>query len=1024
MGHSAYVGRVGTLAVALGVGWAATVGAGVASAEPASASDSRSGSESSDASASATDAKVTAPPTTTGTSTTGSTSTSTSGSTSNNDASPSSTVSSSGGALTSDRATGAETKTVDPVDDPAPTPDPTPALTPAVPTVEATPPPVSTPTPTPSAPEIPVVERSDGSEGTTPTVESAPAKLAVAVSAAPERARVTPSTAASTATAKANPLAVAVVTQDATPAPSMSTIPAGPIETLLLAPTRIVVGLLGLLAGPLAGSPLNPISPAPVFELLIAFYRRIDNFLFNATPTANPRQTGQTSPGGIVSGSLNAVDPNGDPLTYTVTAQPTSGSVVVNADGTYVYTPRGGVEQAGVTDSFTVVIDDSAGFHLFGFLSQRQITTVVPVTVTGTNRAPVFGTPPRVTSVDPTTGAVILAAGATDPDGDTLTYTATAASGTATVTVDGSQITFRPTDDARHAAAANPVSDVVTVVATDRFGATATSTVTVSVLGANALPSTTGVTISSTNFTTGQISGNLNVTDADRDTLAYTPATVTTSKGTFTVDSSGRFTYTPTPDARHAAAKLGAGADVTTDTATFTVVDGFGGTLTVPVSVTIDKTNLAPIPLGSNVNLPDAAGVVTGTVEFTDSELDPITLTATAPAHGSVQLTTTGGAITTGEFIYTPTEAARVAAARGGPTTDTFTVTATDGYAFLAGTGASITITVAIEPAAVANRAPEVTVFASEPTKRGVVIVTITAKDPDGDPVTITPPESNSYRGILSLVSSTTDASGVTTATYRYTASDIDRATVANTGTPIFRQLDFTVSDEFGGSMPAIATVGVDGNRQPNATFDVSTTDGVARITVRASDPDGDVVAISGRGTLISTNYANGVTTSVYDYVPSPNTTSTNRFDNVFFTLTDGNGGLNSIPALVFVPGRYTPPPYVPPVYNPPGPSPTNVGPALTITNSGPLPSRIVKLYVTAKDNDGVTAIIDPKPTTGTLTRDFVERYGDGTELYAAYTYSPTQTTAGTEDLVFESVDRRGGFTRITTTVVIRAVTV
>ena len=42
---------------------------------------------------------------------------------------------------------------------------------------------------------------------------------------------------------------------------------------------------------------------------------------------------------GVVTGKVVATDPDGDSLTYTVTQEPTYGSVVVHSDGTFTYTP-------------------------------------------------------------------------------------------------------------------------------------------------------------------------------------------------------------------------------------------------------------------------------------------------------------------------------------------------------------------------------------------------------------------------------------------------------------------------------------------------------------------------------------------------------------------------------------------------------------------------------------------------------------------------------------------------------------
>lgn len=58
------------------------------------------------------------------------------------------------------------------------------------------------------------------------------------------------------------------------------------------------------------------------------------------------------------SGTLKATDPEGQTLTYTVTRQPKRGEVVVNADGSFTYTPK--KNKVGV-DSFTYTATDPAG---------------------------------------------------------------------------------------------------------------------------------------------------------------------------------------------------------------------------------------------------------------------------------------------------------------------------------------------------------------------------------------------------------------------------------------------------------------------------------------------------------------------------------------------------------------------------------------------------------------------------------------------------------------------------------------
>ncbi len=57
-------------------------------------------------------------------------------------------------------------------------------------------------------------------------------------------------------------------------------------------------------------------------------------------------------------GALKVTDPEGQQLTYTVIRQPKRGDVVINSDGTFVYTPK--KNKVGV-DSFTYTAADPAG---------------------------------------------------------------------------------------------------------------------------------------------------------------------------------------------------------------------------------------------------------------------------------------------------------------------------------------------------------------------------------------------------------------------------------------------------------------------------------------------------------------------------------------------------------------------------------------------------------------------------------------------------------------------------------------
>jgi VCBS repeat-containing protein len=81
--------------------------------------------------------------------------------------------------------------------------------------------------------------------------------------------------------------------------------------------------------------------------------------LFNEAPLVDPIQLTSQSEGPIT-GSLGAVDPEDDPLSFTITDAPRYGTVAIDRDGAYTYTP--GPSFAGA-DSFSVTAVDT-GFHV------------------------------------------------------------------------------------------------------------------------------------------------------------------------------------------------------------------------------------------------------------------------------------------------------------------------------------------------------------------------------------------------------------------------------------------------------------------------------------------------------------------------------------------------------------------------------------------------------------------------------------------------------------------------------------
>jgi lysophospholipase L1-like esterase len=165
---------------------------------------------------------------------------------------------------------------------------------------------------------------------------------------------------------------------------------------------------------------------------------------------------------------VNATDPNGDTLAYSLTQAPT-GMTINATSGLIAWTPT--ASQTGA-QAATVRATDTGGL----FAAQS-----FSITVAAASGAP------QITSTPVTSATAGVAysydVNATDPNGDTLTYSLTQAPTGMTISSSTGLIAWTPT-------AGQTGSQAVTVRATDTGGlfAAQTFTVTVTVAGANVAP--------------------------------------------------------------------------------------------------------------------------------------------------------------------------------------------------------------------------------------------------------------------------------------------------------------------------------------------------------------------------------------------------------------------------------------------------------------------------------------------------------------------------------------------------------
>lgn len=183
-----------------------------------------------------------------------------------------------------------------------------------------------------------------------------------------------------------------------------------------------------------------------------------------------------------VTGNVLANDTDadeGDVLTASLNGEATDGTVVLEPDGSFTYTPPEGFSGEA---SFSYTVTDSAG---------ATDTATATVTVTAVNDEPV-AVADIATTDDGTPIAIAVLANDTDADGDMLTVTAVdpTTPGGGTVTTDGTTVTFDPAGAFAGLAAGETSVETFGYTVSDGNGGTATATVTVTVTGTNSPPLT------------------------------------------------------------------------------------------------------------------------------------------------------------------------------------------------------------------------------------------------------------------------------------------------------------------------------------------------------------------------------------------------------------------------------------------------------------------------------------------------------------------------------------------------------
>ena len=431
----------------------------------------------------------------------------------------------------------------------------------------------------------------------------------------------------------------------------------------------------------------------------------------------------------------NDSDADGDALSAVLVSDVSNGSLTLNADGSFSYVP-GSIG----SDSFTYVASDG--------ISDSNVATVT-INVSEINLAPEIVNPGTQNNTE--LDDVSLAIVASDPNGDTLSYSASGlpvglsidpASGVISGTVTY-QAVVHPDTAATYAV----------IVSVDDGSLVSSTSFDWNIDDLNQNPVANDDNATTDPDTAVTVVVLSNDTDVDDDTLSVTGITVQPMNGTVQINADGSITYTPDP------------GFVSTDNFTYEIADGFGGTDTA--IVTISVVNTAPVAMDDNYSVEQdtVLAIVAPGVLANDSDADGDSLTAvlqSIPSNGSVILSANGS------FVYEPNP--------GFVGTDSFTYVANDGFV----DSNVATVTISVNEVGVNH--PPVAVDDSYSTQQDSVLsiavpgVLGNDSDVDGDALTAVLDTDPMY-GVVSLNANgsfdyTPDAGFIGTDSFTYVAND------------------------------------------------------------------------------------------------------------------------------------------------------------------------------------------------------------------------------------------------------------
>ncbi len=388
--------------------------------------------------------------------------------------------------------------------------------------------------------------------------------------------------------------------------------------------------------------------------------------------------------------TLSGSDPDGNPLTYSVVGSPAHGTLSGTAPN-LTYTPAANYNGS---DSFTFKVND-------GTVDSSPAT--VSITITPVNDAPVANGQ-SVSTAEDTAKAITLLG--TDADGNNLTYSVASQPAHGTLSGSAPNVTYTPATNYNG-------TDSFTFKVNDGTVDSAPAIVSIDVTPVNDAPVANPQQV----VTTENVALSITLTGSDIEgTSLIFSVTSGPSNGTLT-GSGATLLYTPNANFEGE------------DSFTFTANDGDLTSAPATVSITVTRTNAAPVAIGQNVSTNEDVPVGI-TLTGTDADYDPLDFEVSVePLHGSLSGTAPN-------LTYTP--------ASNYHGSDSFSFVVNDGL--VDSEAAVVNITIAsVNDAPIANSQSK-SVIEDTPS-----VITLTGSDVDGDSLEFsveTGPDHGSLSGI------------------------------------------------------------------------------------------------------------------------------------------------------------------------------------------------------------------------------------------------------------------------------------